>query len=148
MCTPPPQASKWTSDDLYRHAAFCEEWLFRVAAPEPYPLGARLEVVDLKGMRFTDIGSGWFSWWVRQTRDSFAILFSVLGWKRGEVQCGRPKAPSCPAQLHGNLSTGHACLSCMSLLLCKFQGLEQPSRRGSLLSNMQRLTLGSRSTVG
>lgn len=59
---PCPQASKWTSDDLYRHAAFCEEWLFRVAAPEPYPLGARLEVVDLKGMRFTDIGSGWFSW--------------------------------------------------------------------------------------
>jgi hypothetical protein len=33
-----------------------------VCAPEPYPLGARLEVVDLKGMRFTDIGSGWFSW--------------------------------------------------------------------------------------
>jgi hypothetical protein len=56
------QASKWSSDDLYRHAAFCEEWLFRVCAPEPLPLGSRLEVVDLKGMRFTDIGSGWFGW--------------------------------------------------------------------------------------
>lgn len=56
------QASKWSTEDLYRHAAFCEEWLFRVCAPEPHPLGCRLEVVDLKGMRFTDIGAGWFSW--------------------------------------------------------------------------------------
>ena len=74
MCAPPPQASKWTSDDLYRHAAFCEEWLFRVAAPEPYPLGARLEVVDLRGMRFTDIGSGWFSWCGRRARHQYSLV--------------------------------------------------------------------------
>jgi hypothetical protein len=76
-----PQASKWTSDDLYRHAAFCEEWLFRVAAPEPYPLGARLEVVDLKGMRFTDIGSGWFSWCARRARHRHSLVLGCFSWE-------------------------------------------------------------------
>lgn len=75
------QASEWSSEDLYRHAAFCEEWLFRRCAPEPFPLGRRLEVVDLKGMRFTDIGSGWFSWWASHYVTFVSSARSALVWR-------------------------------------------------------------------
>jgi len=38
------QSSNFTTEDMHRHAAFCEEWLFRQVAPEAFPLGRRLEV--------------------------------------------------------------------------------------------------------
>ena len=40
--------------------AFEMEILFRKMAPQPFPRGRRLEIVDLKGMTFRDVGSEWF----------------------------------------------------------------------------------------
>ena len=56
-----PQASRFTVEDATRHMAFEMEILFRKMAPQPFPLGRRLEIVDLKGMNFRDIGSEWFA---------------------------------------------------------------------------------------
>ena len=55
-----PQASRFTVDDATRHMAFEMEILFRKMAPQPFPRGRRLEIVDLKGMTFRDVGSEWF----------------------------------------------------------------------------------------
>ena len=48
-------------DDAVRHMAFEMEMLFRRMAPQPFPQGRRLEIIDLKGMNFRDVGSEWFA---------------------------------------------------------------------------------------
>ncbi len=71
-----PQASRFTVDDATRHMAFQMEILFRKMAPQPFPRGRRLEIVDLKGMTFRDVGSEWFAF-AKTVRNS-RILLSAM----------------------------------------------------------------------